>query len=51
MPVAMFSRLMPLSLRVGEKVTPEMAERLEICVRVSPPTGKLGRCARKFAGK
>jgi len=42
----MFRRFTPPSLRVGEKVTPEIAERLVICMRVSPPPGKVGRCAR-----
>jgi hypothetical protein len=49
-PVEMFSRFTPASLRVGENVTPEIAERLVIWMRVSPPPGKLGRSPMKFVG-
>jgi hypothetical protein len=49
-PVEMSSRLMPPSLRVGEKVTPSTEKRPEIWMRVSLPPGNVGRCPMKFLG-
>jgi hypothetical protein len=49
-PVERCRRLMPLSARVGEKVTPSTENRPSIWMRVSPPPGKVGRCATKFRG-
>jgi hypothetical protein len=49
-PVLRFRRLMLLSSRVGENVTPDSVPRPGTFRRVSAPPGKVGRWARDGVG-